>query len=81
MILYRVRAMDEPLVYYAGHSFEVASWRFDQELGSRLMERHLDDGWQTVMSIYDPGDAWVRRLAASWATARLRGRRHADSTR
>ena len=80
MILYRVRATDEPLVYYAGHSFEVASWRFSRELGNRVMERYLDDGWHDVMSYYDPLDERVRLLAASWATARLRGR-HVDPAR
>ena len=80
-MIYRVRATDEPIVYYAGRSFEVASWRFSEELGSRLLERHLDDGWQTVMSYYDPMDARVRQLAASWATARLRRMRDVDPAR
>lgn len=77
VMIYRVRATDEPLVYYAGRSFKVASWRFSQELGNRLMERYLGDGWQTVMLYYDPMDARLRQLAASWMTTQLR-RHHAD---
>ncbi len=76
-MIYRVRSTDEPIVYYAGRSFEVASWRFSRELGNRVLERRLDDGWHDVMSYYSPTDERIRQLAASWATARFHRMRHA----
>ena len=72
MIRYRVRATDEPLVYYAGYSFQTASWRFDEERGDRVMERYVDDEWQVIFA-YVPGtDERIEQLAASWATKQLR---------